>query len=135
MHHMESHHELGRIGSSRIRLQHAVHNALAGEQQQRLFVQFHSEEQWRQHCGDAEQSFERTAPAGEDLSKEVPPHSNVGGGVWALHQHEGAVGKPIKSKGTKVRKGSGSMPTMTKNVSTKFKCNVHDAACRWDEYF
>lgn len=87
----KAHHELGCICSSGIWFQHAVHDALAGKQHQGLPVQFLDEQQRRHYCGNAEQSLQGGAPAGEDLSKEVPPHSNVGGGVWALHWHSSTV--------------------------------------------
>lgn len=80
----KAHHELGRISSSWVRFQHAVHYTLAGKEQQRLFVQLLDEEERWHNCGKAEESFQRCSPAGEDLCKEVPPHPNVGSGVWAL---------------------------------------------------
>lgn len=55
-------------------------------------MQLLDEQQRRHYCGCEEKSFQGSAPTWEDLSKKVPPHSNIGGGVWALHQQENDVG-------------------------------------------
>ena len=47
-------------------------------------MQLDGQQQWRDHSCQAKKDFEGCLPGREDLCKEVPPHSNVGGGIWSL---------------------------------------------------
>ena len=48
-------------------------------------MQLDSQQQWRDDSRTGEQVLQWCSPARKDLCKEVPPHANVGCGIWTLH--------------------------------------------------
>jgi len=87
-----AYHELCCVCCSGVGFQHAVHYALTQEQQQRLLMQLDGQQQRRDDSRAGEQVLQWCSPARKHLCKEVPPHANVGCGIWALH----ASNTPLK---------------------------------------